>query len=111
MKVASHGQPAHLHPQKAAGREVHLHASPVLQVVDLLTKLYKFPNFSISRALLYGTTGASATVPTVASAATSAPSHSQGAAVQAHDVPIGEWSASECPAFMKSTRPLTRYPM
>lgn len=38
-----------------------LTAALALQVLDLLVKLYKFPNFSISRALLHGTSAPSAT--------------------------------------------------
>ena len=54
----------------------------VPQVVDLLLKLYKFPNFSVSRALLHGTTA-----PTPATAA-------PGAATKlGSDVPIGGCAA------------------
>ena len=52
----------------------------VPQVVDLLLKLYKFPNFSVSRALLHGTTAP----------ATAAPG---AAAKLGTDVPIGGCAA------------------
>ena len=54
-------------------------AARVPQVVDLLLKLYKFPKFSVSRALLHGTIMPVPAVP--------------GGVVarQGIDVPIGEW--------------------
>jgi hypothetical protein len=62
---------------------------PPAQVVDLLIKLYKFPNFSISRALLHGT-------PLQPDAAAPPPPGSPlAAARQGPDVPIGGCRAGQ----------------
>lgn len=74
----------------------HPHPHPHPQVVDLLIKLYKFPNFSISRALLHGTgatpggSGRAGTPPTPAASAAGT------AAREGPDVPI----AGRCPGAL-----------
>ena len=97
--------PAVLPPQNITACPPNQHRKalfPSFQVVDLLIKLYKFPNFSISRALLHGTRSAGGAPPGSpaaprpgsagsASVAASQPSRSGPSASgdSKHDVPIG----------------------